>query len=132
MFATGHCLCGAISFTAKAPPIRMAQCHCEDCRRMTGTGHHVQAFFKSEDLAINGQPAVFENVADSGSERRRSFCAACGSTLFSERNTAPGVMGIAAGAFDNSDWFTPGVVLYASQRPQWDPELPGIQANEKM
>jgi|TARA_A100001391_G_scaffold55286_2_gene33855 hypothetical protein len=132
MFATGRCLCGAISFTVAEPPIRTAQCHCEDCRRLTGTGHIVQAFFKSDEVTIEGQPAVFENVADSGSERRRSFCASCGSTLFSERNTAPGVIGIAIGAFDKSDWYAPGVVFYTSQRPQWDPELPGVPAHEKM
>ena len=132
MFATGRCLCGAIGFTVAEPPIRMAQCHCEDCRRLTGTGHIVQAFFKTDDLTVSGQPAVFENVADSGSERRRSFCPTCGSTLFSERNTAPGIIGIAVGAFDNSDWFNPAMVLYAGQRPQWDPELPGIEAHERM
>ena len=132
MFATGKCLCGAIHFTIAAPPIRTAQCHCEDCRRLTGTGHIAQAFFKTDDVTITGTPAVFENVADSGSHRRRSFCPKCGSTLFSERDTAPGVIGIAVGSLDNTEWFAPQAVFYASQRPVWDPQVPGIEPRDKM
>ena len=59
MFATGRCLCGAISFSVAEPPIRMAQCHCEDCRRLTGTGHIVQAFFKTDDVTISRNLSIY-------------------------------------------------------------------------
>ncbi len=38
-FATGYCLCGEVQFTISSAPLRMGQCHCDDCRRSTGTGH---------------------------------------------------------------------------------------------
>jgi len=42
-FAKGHCLCGAVSYTINANPLRMAQCHCKDCQRASGTGHMQQS-----------------------------------------------------------------------------------------
>ncbi|WP_404403256.1 GFA family protein [Pelagibacterium halotolerans] len=132
MFASGRCLCGAITFTVANPPVRMAQCHCEQCRRSTGTGHIVQAFFKREDVAIEGKTATYKSIADSGSERTRHFCPNCGSRLFAENSKNPAVIGIAAGAFDDSSWFKPMVNLYASQRPDWDIVDPEIESHAEM
>lgn len=132
MFATGQCLCGAVRYEVAAPPLRMAQCHCEDCRRLTGTGHLVQAFFNRSDVSIFGQTSSFENYADSGNLRRRHFCPTCGSRLFSENDRAPDIVGITAGTFDDSSWFAPSVALYVGQRPAWDPIDPTIQTRERM
>lgn len=132
MFASGRCLCGAITFTVQNPPFRMAQCHCEQCRRSTGTGHHVQAFFTRADVEISGQTATYKSIADSGSERTRHFCPTCGSRLFAENAGKPGTIGIAAAAFDDSSWFKPGINLYASQRPVWDVVDPEIESHAEM
>lgn len=132
MFAQGRCLCGAVRFSVENPPVRMAQCHCEQCRRSTGTGHIVQAFFKREDVSISGETTIYKSVADSGSERERHFCPTCGSRLFAENAKNPAVIGIAAGAFDDSSWFKPGVNLYASQRPVWDVVDADIEAHSEM
>lgn len=120
MFASGKCLCGAVTFEVTGPPVLMAQCHCEQCRRSTGTGHAVQALFEHARLAVQGQTATYKSVADSGSERTRHFCPTCGSGLFAENSGKPDIIGIAAGAFDDSSWFKPSMNLYASQRPLWD------------
>ena len=54
-FAEGRCLCGAVSYTIDAKPVRMAQCHCKDCQRASGTGHMSLAFFEKRDVVIRGQ-----------------------------------------------------------------------------
>jgi len=56
MQLSGHCHCGAVSYKVVGEPARMAQCHCNACRRTTGSGHLVQAFFKKDDVAISGKP----------------------------------------------------------------------------
>lgn len=132
MFASGKCLCGAVRFEVAEPPVRMAQCHCEQCRRSTGTGHIMQAFFKREHIIIHGQTATYKSVADSGSERTRHFCPNCGSRLFAENTGNPAVVGIAAGAFDDSNWFKPAINLYASQRPAWDVVDASIESHAEM
>jgi hypothetical protein len=65
-FAKGRCLCGAVSYTINAKPIRMAQCHCKDCQRASGTGHMSLVFFKKGDVAILGKTASYPSTADSG------------------------------------------------------------------
>ena len=72
-FAKGHCLCGAVSYTINAKPMRMAQCHCKDCQRASGTGHMSLAFFKKDDVAILGKTASYPSTADSGNINTRIF-----------------------------------------------------------
>ena len=54
-FATGQCLCGNVKLTIASAPLRMAQCHCDDCRKSTGTGHVSNAFFMEDEVDIEGE-----------------------------------------------------------------------------
>lgn len=132
MHNKGHCHCGAVQFEVEGEPLRMAQCHCNACRRLTGTGHVVHAFFKSDQVKISGETKVFESISDAGNKRYRHFCPVCGSTLFSINSRAPDVTGIAVGTFDNSDWYRPQVMLYAKERPAWDIIDPSIETHDYM
>lgn len=119
-FGTGHCLCGAVSYTLKAPPVRMAQCHCKDCQRASGTGHMSLAFFKEDDVRIEGETGSHAVTADSGNVNTRHFCPRCGSRVFGRNSARPGIVGIAVGCVDDNDWFEPQAVVYAAKRPAWD------------
>lgn len=132
MKLTGSCLCGDITFEVNGEPLRMAQCHCDDCRKITGTGHNVQAFFKRDDITISGTPATHQSQSDAGTTRTRYFCPNCGSRLFSENSATPGGMGIAAGAFEDSSWFDPQAILYAAKRSEWDPIDPNKKCFDAM
>ena len=41
MKMTGHCLCGAVSYSAEAEPVVQAVCHCADCQRQSGSPYTV-------------------------------------------------------------------------------------------
>jgi hypothetical protein len=120
IFGTGKCLCGAVSYTLKAPPARMAQCHCKDCQRASGTGHMSLAFFSEDDVEISGETASYAVEAESGNTNTRHFCPACGSRVFGRNSGRPGVIGITAGCVDDNSWFETQAVVYAAQRPSWD------------
>ncbi len=132
MKLSGACHCGEISYTVDGEPVRSGQCHCNACRRITGTGHNVQAFFKADNVNINGTTKTHDSVSDAGNVRTRHFCPTCGSRLFSESSKAPGGIGIAVGSFDDSSWFKPDVVLYTSERPVWDVCDDTIPTHDKM
>ena len=36
---TGSCLCGAVTYASNESPVLTGHCHCDDCRRTSGTGH---------------------------------------------------------------------------------------------
>mgnify|MGYP001549751993 CR=1 FL=1 len=73
-FATGGCRCGAIRYTIRQPPVRMVQCHCVDCQKLSGTGHASQAFFREEDVELQGMPSSWVFEADSGNVKTYHFC----------------------------------------------------------
>ncbi len=120
-FATGKCLCGAVSYTVKATePLRMAQCHCKDCQRASGGGHMSLAFFQAADVEIKGETNSFSVTADSGNTNTRHFCPKCGSRIYGENSARPGLVGISVGCVDDNQWFSPQAIVYAKDRPGWD------------
>ncbi len=119
-FTTGRCICGAVHYTAKNPPARMAQCHCKDCQRSSGTGHMSLAFFSEDDIEITGQATGYGATADSGNINTRYFCPTCGSRLYSRNSARPGVVAIAVGSADNNEWFESAAVVYTKDRQSWD------------
>ncbi len=119
-FATGRCLCGAVSYTISGDPVRMGQCHCKDCQRRSGTGHMSNAFFKAGDVQIEGEAKGYPVTADSGNTVNWHFCPTCGSRIYAINSGRPGIIGIAVGSADNNDWFEPQAVVYAKRRPKWD------------
>lgn len=118
--ATGGCLCGAVRFEVSGVPIRMAQCHCRDCQRASGTGHMSNAIFKAADVEIAGTTASYASTSDSGNVLTRHFCPTCGGRVFLTSQVRPGMVVMAAGAFDDMSWFEPEIVLFTKRRPDWD------------
>lgn len=129
---TGKCQCGAISYRIEGDPLRMAQCHCEDCRRASGTSHMSLAFFQQDQVSINGETGSYASTADSGNINTRYFCPTCGSRLFSSNSARAGVLAVTAGTLDDNTWFQPNAIVYSAERPSWDKMDDSLPAFDKM
>ena len=116
----GQCLCGAVTLIVSAGPIRMAQCHCTDCQKMTGTGHADLAFFKQQDLQVTGETKSYTSTTDSGNQATRHFCPNCGSRLHGSNSAREGIVALSVGCLDDHSWFTPQAVVYTRSRQDWD------------
>lgn len=119
-FASGNCLCGSVKYTILSAPVRMGQCHCDDCRKSTGTGHSSNAFFKINDVRIEGETSSYDSISDTGSIITRHFCPTCGSRLFGRSNVATDIISVSAGTMDDSSWFKANAVVYHKRKPKWD------------
>ena len=131
ILSTGQCLCGNVKYTLTGQPLRMAQCHCKDCQRASGTGHMSLAFFTDEQVQVTGNLASYGVTADSGNTNTRHFCPDCGSRLFGTNSAKAGIRGVAIGCVDNHDWFEPGAIVYCKDRAAWDitsDEVPNFDA----
>ena len=86
----GGCLCGAVRFTARLTGTNFGVCHCEMCRKWTGS-------------ALMGVTVPVENVSWTGDDHiarrqtsawaERAWCRECGSGLY-YRITAEGPMSL--------------------------------------
>ena len=76
---TGSCLCGAVKYEVHGPLRDVVACHCEQCRKQTGTYMSATAA-KDVDLKIVEDRGL--KWFRSSASARRGFCGECGSVLF--------------------------------------------------
>src|SRR3546814_16927625 len=76
--ASGRCLCGAVELRLAGTPVSVTYCHCESCRRATGSPVAVLVGYKVEQVAYpKEEPRSFA----SSTGRDRPFCPHCGSHI---------------------------------------------------
>ncbi len=113
---TGGCLCGAVRYTASRDPVLVAHCHCDDCRRATGSGFATNVFFRDEDMTVlQGATKSYRHTADSGNIMIKEFCPDCGSQLFGSSSGRPGVKAVKVGSIDDARAIEPQVEVFVSR-----------------
>src|SRR5438046_9040331 len=69
----GSCLCGGVRFEVEPPFIRASHCHCERCRKHSGTAVCTQARVKREQLRLlQGRELI--RVYGKGEGAVKAFC----------------------------------------------------------
>jgi len=77
----GACLCGRVRFEVTEPFERVAACHCETCKKLSGGGGTVNGRVRTEAVRLlAGEELVKTFQPDEGSAK--TFCSECGSNLF--------------------------------------------------
>ena len=127
---TGGCLCGTIRYAVNAEPQRIHNCHCDSCRKVTGSAFATNIFVAENDIVIiQGEPNSFSHTADSGNNVVKEFCSNCGSPLFGYGTGRPGVKNIKVGSIDNASFVQPIANLYVKRALPFskiDPSLDGF------
>jgi hypothetical protein len=127
---TGGCLCRAIRYQCSAEPVAMANCHCHDCQRATGTAFAAGVLVPRSSVTITGDVKYYDVVGDSGSIISRGFCPNCGSRLFGKRASGD-LITIMAGSLDDPSWFRPAMDFYAASAQPWDYMNPDLLKFDK-
>lgn len=128
---TGGCLCGAVRYTSDVDPAMMGHCHCEDCRRSSGTGHSSHLAVPAEALKLTGALSAYDRPADSGNMVTRFFCPTCGAPVMSRNAARPGLAFMRASTLDDLGVFKPQVVVFTSRAAPWD-GIVGLPSFERM
>ncbi len=114
---SGGCLCGAVRFDARLTKTDFGVCHCEMCRRWTGS-------------ALLGITVPEGNVTWHGAEHiasrqtsswaMRAWCAQCGSGLYfkvTADNEWGGNVELPIGLFDDPNGLTMKSEIYIDHKP---------------
>lgn len=113
---TGGCLCGAVRYEVTGEPVRTQICHCNDCRRATGSSFATNVFVNSDDLKVTqGQLRIYKHLAESGNVRVKEFCETCGAQLFSWGEHRPELKSVKVGSIDDASFVQPWAHVYVSR-----------------
>jgi hypothetical protein len=102
MTLTGHCLCGAVTYSiAVDAPLLTGYDHCDDCQRQTGSAYSLVAVVPKAALTISGPTKSWAGKGSSGKAVHRIFCSECGSPIAHDPDAAPEIIAIKAGTLDS-------------------------------
>ncbi len=103
---TGQCMCGAVTFTATNVPATFGACHCEMCRRWTGSAL-LGVTVPETDVKWTNEAQI--KTLQSSEWAERAWCQRCGTGLY-YRLTMDGPMAgnleLPIGLFDDSSDMT--------------------------
>ena len=111
-----ECSCGQLSATCSGDPYRTAVCHCLACKRKTGSAFGFGAWFRKNDVTIEGRATEFVRVGDDGGRITNSFCRNCGTTLLWSIDKIPDAVAVSAGSFADLSFPPPFVSVYHESR----------------
>jgi len=129
---SGKCLCGAVSYETEAEPAIVANCHCTDCRTVTGAAYATILFVPKDQVTISGASKTFTHKSDRGSSMTKHFCPECGSQLFTENSAREGMIGLRAGGLDQPEAVRPQRNVFVASKIPSTPLDPDLPAHERM
>ena len=112
---TGRCACGLIRYSAQNSALWAMHCHCESCRRVTGSA------FTSFLGYGRGQVTWVGNLAHRNSSPgvTRSFCKDCGTPLSYRSTRWPGEVHLYAATLDQPERYKPTAHVFWAERLPW-------------
>jgi hypothetical protein len=121
---SGHCYCGAVRFAVSGESDWIGHCHCESCRRQTGSVMTTFAGFRPHQVIYTG---AIPNRYRIGDGVTRSFCGQCGSPVAYESDDRPDEIHLQLGLFDDLEPLAPSDHSFIDEKPTWlhvDEQLP--------
>ncbi len=113
----GSCHCGAVKYEIHGKLLMFANCHCPDCRKMTGSTFSSVLVTESDGFRLAGQENVVPYQSSPG--KQRCFCRNCGCHLFSRAEHRPGMVFVRAGSLDEDPQIRPQHHFWVSAKAPW-------------
>lgn len=127
----GSCLCGEVTFEIEGDFEKFYLCHCERCRKDTGSAHAANLFTSAAKLRwLSGQEkAKTFNFRSEG--HIKCFCSNCGSAL-PNIQTDGKLLVVPAGSIDSDIDMKPQGHIYYANKASWDTELEKVPKFEEL
>jgi len=129
---SGGCLCGSVRYKVSSDPSFVLNCHCEDCRRSTGSVYGTNVFVDEDKVEITGEVSLYVHTADSGNEMTKRFCPNCGTLLFGNSSGRQNSVSIRAGTIDQFDLIKPQMNVFVAKKIETTPINDSLPRSEGM
>jgi hypothetical protein len=120
---TGRCLCGAVTYQCAAPVIPPCFCHCESCRRASGS--HVVAWATVARATFRILTGPVRSFASSPPVLRQ-FCQQCGTPLTYSNEQWPDTIDITITTLDRPGAMRPIEHIWMEDALEWDHPNDGL------
>jgi hypothetical protein len=128
---SGSCLCGAVSFEVEGDFEHFYLCHCEYCRKDTGSAHAANLFSSSATLKwLTGEEQVRQFDLP-GTRHSKAFCSTCGSALPKIQMNGK-LLAVPAGSLNSELRIRPDAHLFVSSRASWDAALEKVISFDRL
>ncbi|TQV88222.1 GFA family protein [Aliikangiella coralliicola] len=128
---TGSCLCGEVAFEVKGEFESFYLCHCERCRKSTGTAHAANLFSTRAKLNWLAGENKVKSFQVPDTRHAKCFCSDCGSALPSVQMEGK-LLVIPAGSLDSDFSIKPNAHIFVSSKAGWDEELENVVKLERL
>ena len=116
---SGSCLCGVVQYKVTGTPVRFYHCHCERCRKATGTGHATNIMIKADKVEwLKGEESVLRYKVPEAERFTNTFCQICGSRL-PRFDDILGMVILPAGSLDQEISINPEARIFWESRAKW-------------
>lgn len=125
MSIKGSCLCGEVRYEVDGGFDSFYLCHCQHCRKDTGSAHAANLFSTTASLYwLAGRDNVRQFQLPA-TRHIKSFCTNCGSALPSLQGQGE-LLVVPAGSLDEPLSQKPDAHLFMGSRADWDEGLESI------
>lgn len=124
---SGSCLCGAVQYTVSGEALRFYHCHCQRCRKTTGTGHGSNLVMTPESGLrwIKGEDLLQRYDVPEAERFYNRFCKVCGSPMPRAVPELDAVI-IPAGSLDSEPPTLPNGRIFWDSRASWSCSADGL------
>ncbi len=124
---TGSCLCGSVQYEIKGDSTAFYHCHCQRCRKASGTGHasNIRVSPETSIHWLKGEELLKRYKVPEAERYFNNFCSNCGSPM---PKVVPeiGAVVVPAGSLDAEPDIKPEARIFWDSRTEWScsDELP--------
>lgn len=117
---SGSCLCGSVHYEIRGDARRFYHCHCQRCRKTTGTGHATNILVTPESsLSWKKGEELLKRYKVPDAERfYNCFCSSCGSPMPRVVPQLGGIV-IPAGTLNDDPPIKPQARIFWGSRAEW-------------
>jgi ribosomal protein S18 acetylase RimI-like enzyme len=113
----GQCLCGKVAFELTSNDLKLYQCHCSLCRRVSGSSSNSATLVSASDFNwLQGTDDISYFKTDSGF--RSDFCKSCGSPVPNSIDDGDGYW-IPVGLMDTDNNISVIAHVYTDSKSAW-------------
>ena len=114
----GSCLCGLIKYVIEGEIGNGYYCHCNRCRKASGSAFASNAVISPGDFKIISGEELLKTYFNEDTGLMRKFCSNCGSPIISYRPKTD-VMAVRLGTIDSPSPKGPVAHIFVGSKAEW-------------